>query len=223
MNLPMLYVIAGPNGVGKTSSAYDVIPQNTPVINSDEIAKQVRTAGLVTANTQEYSNREAQAILQKYLEAKTSFAIETNLADEETWKFLKGIKAIGYRVHLAYLSTDDLSLLHRRIKERALRGEHFVRPDIVEERYFTGLKLLHHYIGIPDAVELLDNSTMLRRIAQKEDDAYRITAAQLPTWFSTYLATHFSPATKETPTKDLSSIEDVRDRYKASKKDPSAN
>ena len=45
---PTLYVIAGPNDIGKTTSSYDVVPKNTPVINSDEIAKEARIAGLLT-------------------------------------------------------------------------------------------------------------------------------------------------------------------------------
>ena len=67
------------------------------------------------------------------------FAIETNIADEEKWKFLKGVKSLGYAVYLFFLSTDNIQTLHQRINERALRGEHFVRPDIVEERYYVGL------------------------------------------------------------------------------------
>jgi predicted ABC-type ATPase len=45
--MPALYVIAGPNGIGKTTSSYDLVPSNTPIINSDEIAKEVRRAGLI--------------------------------------------------------------------------------------------------------------------------------------------------------------------------------
>jgi predicted ABC-type ATPase len=36
-----LYVIAGPNGIGKTTSTLSLIPSGVPIINSDEIAKQV--------------------------------------------------------------------------------------------------------------------------------------------------------------------------------------
>ena len=65
MDTPVLYIIAGPNGIGKTTCAFDIIPQNIPIINSDEIAKLVKAAELVKTNTQEYSNREAQLLLQQ--------------------------------------------------------------------------------------------------------------------------------------------------------------
>lgn len=217
MSTPILYVIAGPNGIGKTTSAYDIIPARIPIINSDEIAKQIRASELIKTNTQEYSNREAQRLVQEHLDAKTTFGIETNLADEETWKFLKGAKKIGYRIHLFFLSTDDLQLLHKRIKERALRGEHFVRQDIVEERYYVGLKLLSHYFKVPDVIQLLDNSTPLVPIALKEE-TYTILASTLPDWFTTYLSHHFNPSKKPTEIKDLPNIEEVKKHYRQSKK-----
>lgn len=97
MSAPILCVIAGPNGIGKATSVYSVLPKGVPILNSDEIAKQIRTSGLVATNTQEYSNREAQRLVQEQLDAKGTFAMETNLADEETWKFLKGVNVLGYR------------------------------------------------------------------------------------------------------------------------------
>jgi predicted ABC-type ATPase len=85
---PHLYVIAGPNGIGKTTSSFDIVPSGISIINSDEIAAAVRASGIVNTNSQEYSNREATRLMNEHLEKRTSFAIETNLADVETWKFL---------------------------------------------------------------------------------------------------------------------------------------
>ena len=182
MDTPVLYIIAGPNGIGKTTSAFDIIPQSIPIINSDEIAKQVKTAELVTVNTQEYSNREAQVLVKQHLDKRKTFAIETNLADEETWKFLAAVQRTGYKLHLAFLSTDDIRLLNNRIQERHLRGEHFVRPDIVEERYYVSLKLLKHYFTVPDIVQLIDNSESLRPVAIKKDRHFDLLTDDLPGW-----------------------------------------
>src|SRR5262245_20504332 len=124
--MPTLYVIAGPNGIGKTTSSYDVVPKNTPVINSDEIAKEARNVGLLSVNVQEYSNREAIRLVEEQREKRNSFAIETNLADIDTWKFLLEVQKTGYKIHLIYISTDDIAMLNNRIKERYKQGEHFV-------------------------------------------------------------------------------------------------
>lgn len=104
-----------------------------PVINSDEIARIVKNAGIIQGNTQEYANREALKLMQEYLEKHISFGFETNLCDNDTWKFILEIQQSGYQIQLIFLSTDDLKMLNTRIEERHKRGEHFVIPSVVEE------------------------------------------------------------------------------------------
>ena len=133
MEIKTLYVIAGPNGIGKTTCTYDLVPQGIPVINSDEIAKQVKLAGIATnINTQEYSNREASKLVSENIDRQISFGIETNLCDVETWKFLIGAQKIGYRLQLIFLSTGNIEILNKRIQERVQRGEHFDEHAIVK-------------------------------------------------------------------------------------------
>jgi predicted ABC-type ATPase len=79
--MPTIYVIAGPNGIGKTTSSFDLLPKNIPLINSDEIAKDAREAGILSVNSQEYSNQEAARLVDEHLNRRSSFIIETNLAD----------------------------------------------------------------------------------------------------------------------------------------------
>lgn len=126
-----LFVIAGPNGIGKTTSSYDLVPVNTPIINSDEIAKEIRNDLNSSINLQEYVNHEAVRLMEEQRKQNKSFAIETNLADIETWKFLIKVQETGYKLHILYLSTSNIAMLNNRIKERIRLGDHFVRPEIV--------------------------------------------------------------------------------------------
>lgn len=215
---PDLYVIAGPNGIGKTTSSFDIVPASIPIINSDEIAAAVRNAGIIKTNTQEYSNREATRLMNEYLEKRASFCVETNLADTETWKFLIETQKLGYTIILIYLSTDDVQILNERIERRALAGEHYVRPDIVQQRYVDSLKLLNHYFRIPDYIKLLDNSGSLKLIAEiRQGEIYIYTA--LPSWVQEYLSSHFEQQQQTDQKKaiHMDSIEDVRKSYQASK------
>jgi len=214
MSVPTLYVIAGPNGIGKTTSDFDFVPKNTPVINSDEIAAEARTAGLIKGNTQEYANSEAAKLTDNYLKSRSSFAFETNLNDVETWKFLLKVQESGYQIHVVYISTDNLEMLNTRIKERVNLGGHFVRPDIVEERYLAGLNLLNHYADKPDKLQLFDNSASMLLIAEISKGQVLHTALHFPPWVTKYLGNLFNPGIKlETKTRDLNSIEEVRKRY----------
>jgi predicted ABC-type ATPase len=216
--MPTIFVIAGPNGIGKTTSFYDFLPSNIPVINSDEIAKEARSKELISSNTQEYSNREASRLIDEQINVRSSFAIETNLADVETWKFLIKLRELGYELHIVYISTDEVKLLNDRINERVLLGDHYVRPDIVEQRYVSGLKLLSHYFSYPDVLKLFDNSSVMTQIAEFRNGGIVTIAEQLPDWVMEYFGVHLKPASdSKTHLKDLSDIDAVRRSYQASK------
>jgi|HubBroStandDraft_1064217.scaffolds.fasta_scaffold210081_1 predicted ABC-type ATPase len=58
MTSPTLYIVAGPNGIGKTTAFFDVVPRDIPAINSDEISAEIRRRGDAPANTQELANAE---------------------------------------------------------------------------------------------------------------------------------------------------------------------
>ena len=214
--MPTLYVIAGPNGIGKTTSSYDVIPINTPIINSDEIAKEIKNTGIIPAgNTQEYSNSEAIRLMEEQRKLNNSFAIETNLADVDTWKFLLEMQKTGYELHVLYMSTDNLDVLNKRIKERVQLGDHFVNPSIVEERYVTGLKLLNHYFPKPDRLQLFDNSTKVQLLADIRQGKNIHITHKLPDWVIKYLGQHFQQKLKqEIKIEDMRDIDEVKKAYK---------
>jgi predicted ABC-type ATPase len=212
-------VIAGPNGIGKTTSSYDLVSRNIPLINSDEIAKEARITGMLSVNTQEYSNQEAARLVDEQLTQRNSFAIETNLADVDTWKFILKVQEIGYELHIKYISTDKLELLNSRIEQRVLLGEHFVRPDIVEQRYVSSLKLLGHYFNKPDILELFDNSKTMSLMAEVRKGQVIVVANPLPEWISSYLGKHLNPSNNpDSDIRDLSDLDAVRKKYESLKK-----
>jgi predicted ABC-type ATPase len=215
---PVLYIIAGLNGIGKTTSAFDIVPHDVPIVNSDEIAKELRTIHAASFNTQEYANQEAQALVQQHLAERKTFAIETNLSYEETWRFLIGVKQSGYQLHLVFLTADDLQLLQNRIEERYQRGEQYVRPDIVAEVVYVGLKLLRHFFQVPHTVQLMDNSISHTPIALKRESQLVLLTEAPPNWFKENLTIHFSPDEKAIAIKDLPNIDEARKRYQQQSK-----
>jgi predicted ABC-type ATPase len=215
-----IYVIAGPNGIGKSTLSFDIIPRKIPIINSDEIALSAKQAGIIKSNTQEYSNREASRIIDEFMKTGQSFAMETNLADVETWKFLIKAQKEGYLINLIYLSTFSLDVLQNRIKLRAEAGEHFVRPDIVEERYYSSLKLLRHYFHIPDNLKLFDNTKSLKLIAEVTKNKQPKIFESLSGWAEEYLYENLHPSEKEKEKKvqDLNNVDEVRKLYNSKRK-----
>jgi predicted ABC-type ATPase len=216
--MPILYVIAGPNGIGKTTSSYDLVPANIPIVNSDEIAKEARSAGIVSANTQEYSNQEANRLIKDQLEKRNSFAMETNLADDQTWKFLIETQKTGYDVHLIYLSTDKQEVLNSRIAERVILGDHYIRPDIVLQRYEASLSLLNHYFDKPVFLQLFDNTKSIELKAEVKQGEIVYLGEQLPEWITMNLGHHLKKELKQEAKqgrsfRELSTIDEVRKSY----------
>jgi predicted ABC-type ATPase len=216
MKQPTLYIIAGPHGIGKTTATYDLIPKLTPVINADEITKVVTLTGSApVVNILEYSNRKAARLIQEKTDERVSFCIETNLSDEESWKFLINIRNSGYRLELIFLCTDNVFLLNKRIEERAQRGEPDIEPWEVEERYFKSLQLLDQYFDIPVMVQLIDNSEIATLIVEKTADLINIAAEPLPDWVQKYLIKHLSVQEDgQLQTKKLPSKNDARQFFK---------
>lgn len=215
--MPVLYVIAGPNGIGKTTSSYNLVPSNIPIINSDEIAKELGHIHVPSVNMQEYSNREATRLVDEQMINNNSFAIETNLSDQNTWKFLLAAQKTGYILHVMYLSTENLGLLNGRIHQRARLGGHFIRPDIVKERYINGLSLLKHYFIHPDKLQLFDNSESLILIAEFNSGKLLYKAESTPNWATGILDSQNTSTLMEKRSIKNMSIDEVRKLYKQTK------
>lgn len=78
---PLLYIIAGCNGAGKTTASYSVLPDLLncrEFVNADEIAK-----GLSPFNPESVAIEAGKLMLQRIdllLSQRKTFAIETTLA-----------------------------------------------------------------------------------------------------------------------------------------------
>jgi predicted ABC-type ATPase len=128
-----IYVIAGPNGSGKTTFAMKFMPEYvkcTNFINADFIAKGLAPFGperaalkagkLVLQQMQEYSNQGAD------------FGFETTLSGKSHYRTLKSLKDIGYRLHLFFLWIPSTELALARIKERVTGGGHNIPAEDVK-------------------------------------------------------------------------------------------
>ncbi len=190
--LPSFYIVAGPNGVGKSTAAFQFLPIGVELINSDDIARQLRLSQPHQEVVQRMANEEAQRRIQQHLHNRESFAVETNLHDIETWNYFLAIKQAGYLCNLIFFCTSSLSILTNRVLNRHLLGEHFVREDIIRGRYEAGLSLLNHFFDEPDNLTLIDSSDQLLLIHQRVNGRVLIQSDPLPAWVTTHLSSHFT-------------------------------
>lgn len=206
-NSPVLYILAGPNGIGKTTSFYDFVPQNFTFINADDIAKQLREKS-GDMNIQEIANGEATSQMNQLIAKKVSFGFETNLADNETWKFIENIQLIGYQIIVDFFCVDSVQTCINRVNNRVKEGGHFVRADIIKMRYENGLKLLKYYKNVPNTLILTDNSNVPIKFVELNNGEIIFNKENAPFWIQNIF--------EKVVEKDDSNktIEEIKRRYK---------
>ena len=155
-----LYISAGPYGAEKTTASYTILPEIfhcKEFINADEIAR-----GISPFNPDTVSIQAGRIMLKRFselLERGETFAIETTLSLKSYVKFIKRAKEREYEITLLFLWLNSPELAMTRVKTRVKEGGHNIPAEVIERRYYTGLKnLFHLYIPIVNNWLLVDNS-----------------------------------------------------------------
>lgn len=160
MASPILYIIAGCNGAGKTTASMSVLPavlDCQEFVNADEIAK-----GLSPFKPEEVAIEAGKLMLQRIdqlLDKSATFAIETPLATKSYKHLVKRAKASGYRVILLFfwLSSPEMAVM--RVAQRVASGGHNIPKDVIHRRYWAGLRnLFEIFVPIVDLWSLYDNN-----------------------------------------------------------------
>lgn len=171
MNDPILYIIAGCNGAGKTTASMLVLPEVLKCrefVNADEIAK-----GLSPFNPEEVAIEAGRLMLQRIeilLNKRDSFAIETTLATKSYRNLILRAKERGYRVILLYFWLPSPEMAEERVATRVASGGHSIPKDVIHRRYWAGINnLFEIFIPIVDRWSLYDNSGSMEPIAERNE------------------------------------------------------
>ena len=161
MSKPKLYVIAGPNGSGKTTFAEQFLPNYADCfefINADMIAK-----GLSPFLPSRVAIKAGKILLDQIDDCsrrKVNFAFETTLSGKAYIKLFQKMKQHGYALHMFFLWLPTVKLALARIADRVRQGGHDIPEHDVRRRFARGLKnLFHAYRPLFDTWSVFDNST----------------------------------------------------------------
>ena len=136
MNNRNVYIIAGPNGSGKTTFAIKFLPEYVKCsnfINADLIAQ-----GLSPFSPGAAAIKAGKLVLEQIRQFENQgvdFAFETTLSGKLYVKLFKSLKKKGYKIHLFFLWIPDAELAISRIKSRVARGGHNVPVRDVQRRF----------------------------------------------------------------------------------------
>jgi predicted ABC-type ATPase len=155
-----LYMVAGCNGAGKTTASFTILPEIIECkefVNADEIAK-----GLSPFQPEKVAFESGRIMLKRITELlfdNQSFAFETTLSTKSYKSKILEAKEKGYTVTLLFFWLQNVELAKARVKMRVSEGGHNIEPEIIERRYFRGIKnLFKIYLPIVDGAIIFDNS-----------------------------------------------------------------
>jgi predicted ABC-type ATPase len=159
--MPFLYILAGPNGTGKTtfynlSIQQGFIPLELPFLNIDLFTQSF---GAYNEENRLKAETLYRGEVNTHIQDLNDFMIESNLAEQTDYDWISMMKKRGYKIILYYLNTNDVVINVKRVKTRVLEGGHDVPESIVRHRYTNSMAYLRRKIFDFEEVYLIDNTT----------------------------------------------------------------
>ena len=155
-----ILIIAGPNGVGKTTFALTYLAveaRGLPFLNADMIAAGLAPFGSRHSDIQ--AGRLMLAEIDRLAAAGESFAFETTLAGRSYLRRIDGWRRLGYRVTLLFLSLRSPDEAIDRVRRRVAQGGHSIPEDVIRRRFRSGIDNFRSmYAKRVDSWVLLDNT-----------------------------------------------------------------
>ena len=161
MHKPVLIVIAGPNGSGKTTITSRILQhewlEDSIYINPHNVAQQ---------KFGDWNNQEAVLKAAQYcqnqreecLANKQSMIFETVMSAAEKLDFILRAKKQGFFIRLFFVGTSSPTINASRIASRVLKGGHDVPIIKIISRYFKSIGNCKLAASLADRTYVYDNS-----------------------------------------------------------------
>ena len=191
---PVLIIIAGPNGSGKTTITSRILRhewlEGAIYVNPDQVAqerfgdwnsdKAVKQAAQYCEEQREQCLRDGQSLI-----------FETVLSSEGKVDFIRRAREAGYFIRLLFVATSHPTINAARIAQRVMEGGHDVPIAKVISRYYKSILNCKRCISLADRVYVYDNSIddadarLLFRMT--DGQLFKQYADDIPEWATTIL------------------------------------
>ncbi len=158
---PVLIVIAGPNGSGKTTITSKVLRhewlEDAEYINPDIIAQERfgdwNNQEAVIAAAKFCENRREECLTERH-----SLIFETVMSATDKVDFIRKAKENGFFVRLFFVCTSSPRINASRIAHRVMKGGHDVPINKIISRYTKSIRNCREATKFADRVYVYDNS-----------------------------------------------------------------
>ncbi len=172
MKVKNAYIIAGPNGSGKTTFATEFLPDYAKCpnfVNADLIAQ-----GLAPFSPQQVAIKAGKLVLQQideFSDRGVDFGFETTLSGKLHINLFKELKKKCYKLHLFFLWIPGPELAIVRIKDRVTKGGHDVPQKDVKRRFYRSVSnFFKIYRPSLDKWMLFNNSSIKPSLIAKKNN-----------------------------------------------------
>ncbi len=158
---PVLIVIAGPNGSGKTTITSKILHhewlEDAEYINPDYVAQN---------KFGNWNDRDAVLEVAKYcekwreecLKKRKSLIFETVLSAKDKVDYIRRAKQNGYFIRLFFVCTNSPEINVSRIAQRVLKGGHDVPIEKIKSRFYKSIDNCKEISSFVDRTYVYNNS-----------------------------------------------------------------
>jgi predicted ABC-type ATPase len=148
---PVLTIVAGSNGCGKTSltSMARTKFQQVPILDPDALAKSIQETAPELSSDIEAGKRVLRTAGELIAEQQ-SFTVETTLSGATYIKMASRAKAAGFNVVVFFVGTASVEINMERIRGRVKKGGHDVPVEDQLRRYPRTLAKMQKLLPLAD-------------------------------------------------------------------------
>jgi predicted ABC-type ATPase len=158
---PVLIIIAGPNGSGKTTITEKLLTHDwadkATYINPDLIAQE-QFGGWNNKESFIKAASHAQEIRENCIKNKQNIIFETVFSTQGKIDFIQYAIDNNYFIRLFFIATNDPNINTKRIAIRVAKGGHSVPINKIISRYTKSINNCAKVINLIDRVYVYDNS-----------------------------------------------------------------